>query len=255
MVGKVMNYKELLKFNDYAMDLTIRMAHHNSAMEGNSLTLGDTISILIDRKTPIKSVRLDEVYEIENYRNFIPFILEFLERNRDIDEHLICHFHSVLMRNILPDFGKFKNTYNEIIGAKKPTASPAMVQPRINNLCLKIQNDLALNLSNEEKLKKIVEHHIEFEEIHPFSDGNGRTGRALMFYQTIQYDLTPFVIEVTARSEYMNAMREQDANALVGIIKDCQKIELEKIKRYTAIFKERQVTKNENANDLNSTDV
>lgn len=48
-----MDYKELLEFDDYAMDLTIRMAHHNSAMEGNSLTLGDTMSILIDRKTPI----------------------------------------------------------------------------------------------------------------------------------------------------------------------------------------------------------
>ncbi|GAA7143128.1 hypothetical protein ID0308_15430 [Helicobacter pylori] len=46
-----MDYKELLEFDDYAMDLTIRMAHHNSAMEGNNLTLGDTMSILIDRKT------------------------------------------------------------------------------------------------------------------------------------------------------------------------------------------------------------
>ncbi|MGL2586334.1 Fic family protein, partial [Helicobacter pylori] len=67
-----------------------------------------------------------------------------------------------------------------------------------------------------------------------------RTGRALMFYQTIKANLTPFVIEVTARSEYMHAMREQDANALVGIIKNCQKIELEKIERYAAILKERR---------------
>ncbi|WP_187888794.1 Fic family protein [Helicobacter pylori] len=236
-----MDYKELLEFDDYAMDLTIRMAHHNSAIEGNSLTLGDTMSILIDRKTPIKSVSLDEVHEIENYRNFVPLILEFLERDKIIDEHLIGHFHSVLMRNILPDFGKFKTTYNEIIGAKKPTASPIMVQPRINDLCLKIQDEALLNLSGEEKIKKIAEHHIEFEEIHPFSDGNGRTGRALMFYQTIKANLTPFVIEVSARSEYMHAMREQDANALVGIIKNCQKKELEKIERYTAILKERQV--------------
>ncbi|WP_104748615.1 Fic family protein [Helicobacter cetorum] len=239
-----MTYKELLEFNDYAMDLTIRMAHHNSAMEGNSLTLGDTMSILLDRKTPIKSVSLDEVYEIENYRNFVPFILDILERDKAIDEHLICHFHSVLMRNILPDYGKFKSTYNEIIGAKKPTASPAMVQPRINELCLKIQNDLTLNLSDEEKLKKIVEHHIEFEEIHPFTDGNGRTGRALMFYQSIKANLTPFVIEVATRSEYMNAMREQDTNALLSIIKHCQEVELEKIERYTTIFKERQAQLN-----------
>ncbi|GAA7189375.1 Fic family protein [Helicobacter pylori] len=238
-----MDYKELLEFDDYAMDLTIRMAHHNSAMEGNNLTLGDTMSILIDRKTPIKSVSLDEVHEIENYRNFVPLILEFLERNKVIDEHLIGHFHSVLMRNILPDFGKFKTSYNEIIGAKKPTAGPAMVQPRINDLCLKIQNEAVLNLSGEEKIKKIAEHHTEFEEIHPFSDGNGRTGRALMFYQTIKANLTPFVIEVSARSEYMHAMMEQDANALVGIIKNCQKIELEKTERYAAILKERRNNK------------
>ncbi|MGL2402110.1 hypothetical protein ACOWMZ_06855 [Helicobacter pylori] len=38
----------------------------------------------------------------------------------------------------------------------------------------------------------------------------------------------------------MHAMREQDANALVSIIKNCQKIELEKIERYTAILKERR---------------
>ncbi|GAA8436262.1 hypothetical protein HpNP55_00610 [Helicobacter pylori] len=158
-----MDYKELLEFDDYAMDLTIRMAHHNSAMEGNNLTLGDTMSILIDRKTPIKSVSLDEVHEIENYRNFVPLILEFLERDKIIDEHLIGHFHSVLMRNILPDFGKFKTFYNEIIGAKKPNASPIMVQPRINNLCLKIQDKALLNLSGEEKIKKIAELHIEFE--------------------------------------------------------------------------------------------
>ncbi|WP_441745725.1 Fic family protein, partial [Helicobacter pylori] len=235
-----MDYQELLEFDDYAMDLTSRMAHHNSAMEGNNLTLGDTMSILIDKKTPIKSVSLDEVHEIENYRNFVPLILEFLERDKVIDEHLNGHFHCVLMRNILPEFGKFKTTYNELIGAKKPTASPLMVQPRINNLCLKIQDEAALNLSDEEKIKKIAKHHIEFEEIHPFSDGNGRTGRALMFYQTIKADLTPFVIEVSVRSEYMHAMREQDANALVSIIKNCQKIELEKIERYTAILEERR---------------
>ncbi|MCQ2691277.1 Fic family protein, partial [Helicobacter pylori] len=58
--------------------------------------------------------------------------------------------------------------------------------------------------------------------------------------QTIKANLTPFVIEVSARSEYMHAMREQDTNALVGIIKNCQKKELEKIERYAAILKERR---------------
>ncbi|MCQ2940709.1 hypothetical protein JT055_05780 [Helicobacter pylori] len=41
-----MNYKELLEFNDYAMDLTIRTAHHSTAIENNPLSLAETISIL-----------------------------------------------------------------------------------------------------------------------------------------------------------------------------------------------------------------
>ncbi|RVZ09143.1 Fic family protein [Helicobacter pylori] len=213
-----MDYKELLEFDDYAMDLTIRMAYHNSAMEGNNLTLGDTMSILIDRKTPIKSVSLDEVHEIENYRNFVPLILEFLERDKIIDKHLIGHFHSVLMRNILPDFGKFKTTYNEIIGAKKPTASPIMVQPRINNLCLKIQDEALLNLSGEEKIKKIAEHHIEFEEIHPFSDGNGRVGRLVMFKECLKNNIMPFIIENEHKAFYYKGIKEYDNTK--GYLKD-----------------------------------
>ncbi len=65
-----------------------------------------------------------------------------------------------------------------------------------------------------------------------------------MVQETLQIkaNLTPFVIKVSTRSEYMHAMMEQDSNALVGIIKNCQKIELEKIERYTAILKERQAT-------------
>ncbi|GAA7507466.1 hypothetical protein HpNP4_29090 [Helicobacter pylori] len=47
-----MNYKELLEFNDYAMDLTIRMAHHSTAIENNPLSLAETISILTTEYIP-----------------------------------------------------------------------------------------------------------------------------------------------------------------------------------------------------------
>ncbi len=47
-----MNYKELLEFNDYAMDLTIRTAHHSTAIENNPLSLAETISILTTEYIP-----------------------------------------------------------------------------------------------------------------------------------------------------------------------------------------------------------
>ncbi|WRF64187.1 hypothetical protein FNE48_03180 [Helicobacter pylori] len=47
-----MNYKELLEFNDYAMDLTTRTAHHSTAIENNPLSLAETISILTTEYIP-----------------------------------------------------------------------------------------------------------------------------------------------------------------------------------------------------------
>ena len=58
----------------YMADLMVRMAHHSTAIEGNTLTLGDSRSILINGIVPAKAKRLREIFEVANYKNLMPFL-------------------------------------------------------------------------------------------------------------------------------------------------------------------------------------
>jgi len=67
--------------------------------------------------------------------------------------------------------------------------------------------------------KIIIEYHIKFERIHPFSDGNGRTGRLIMLALMLENNLTPFVITVENRAKYMDILRNQDIENFVSLVK------------------------------------
>ena len=72
--------------------------------------------------------------------------------------------------------------------------------------------------SDIEKIKIILEYHIKFERIHPFSDGNGRIGRLIMLASMLENNLTPFVITVENRAKYMNILRNQDIENFVSLV-------------------------------------
>ena len=72
--------------------------------------------------------------------------------------------------------------------------------------------------SDDEKLKIILEYHIKFERIHPFSDGNGKTGRLIMLALMLENNLTPFVITVENRAKYMNILRNQDIENFINLV-------------------------------------
>lgn len=72
--------------------------------------------------------------------------------------------------------------------------------------------------TDREKLKIILEYHIKFERIHPFSAGNGRTGRLIMHALMLENNLTPFVITVENRVKYMDILRNQDIESFIDLI-------------------------------------
>ena len=87
--------------------------------------------------------------------------------------------------------------------------------------------------SDSEKLKIILENHIKFERIHPFSDGNGRTGRLIMLALMLENNLTPFVITVEDRAKYMDILRSQDIENCINLVEPL----IEKEKKRIIAFK------------------
>ena len=90
------------------------------------------------------------------------------------------------------------------------TASPAETPSLIIQLIDNLKYRLESAKSEEEKLVAILDTHIQIETIHPFSDGNGRTGRMVLNYSLLQQGFPPLIIEKETIAEYIEFLGNQD---------------------------------------------
>lgn len=215
---------------DYLDDLLVRMTHHSCAIENNTITLSETISILLHHMIPNKlSVR--EFYEIENHRMAFNYIIENIEQEFTIS--LIHDIHSILLDRLHHERGRFKSQENAIVGAGFQTTTPAETPSLMHQWIQKLNDRIQQAKSSDDIILSICSGHIEFERIHPYADGNGRTGRLLMIYLLLKNQILPFVILKEDKHEYIQFLESQDAKGLVTYA--VTKLENEK-QRYNAFL-------------------
>ena len=129
---------------EYLEDLLVRMAHHSTAIEGNSLTQGETKSIILENYIP-RPIDIREVNEVLNYKNLLPYLLEHQKENITISG--IQDINRIIMKNIDDRGGKFKIVQNIIAGADFDTTMPFMVPEELK----KWTDDLSWRLNHAEK--------------------------------------------------------------------------------------------------------
>ena len=198
----------------YLDDMLVRMAHHSTAIEGNTLTQYETKSILLDGIIP-KVMNEREFYEVKNYKKYMGFLKDNYPKKITIQ--LIKDTHRYLLQDIREDAGAFKTIHNIIIGADFTPTEPYLVQSELKNWCDTLEYRLNLSNTVEEKIEVIMEQHLRFERIHPFSDGNGRTGRALIVHSCLQQGIAPIIINKSDRQLYMNLLSELDIKGLTDM--------------------------------------
>ena len=209
---------------EYFLDLLVRMTHHSNAIEGNTLTLNETATIILDSTLPGgKSIR--EVFEVLNHKKAIDYMLTELANDQKLDIYVIKNINKEILDRLNDNAGNFKNSSNAIIGADFETSTPGEAPILTKNWIENLNYRLELCKTDDEKLSEILNFHIEFERIHPFSDGNGRTGRLIMLYLCFQENISPFVIEKSDRALYMNYLREQNVNIIFEKVKELQGFE------------------------------
>ena len=209
---------------EYFLDLSVRMTYHSNAIEGNTLTLNETAAIILDSTIPgSKSVR--EVFEVLNHKKAIDYIISELENEKKLDIYMIKNINKEILDRLNDNAGNFKNSSNAIIGADFETSTPSQAPVLTKNWIENLNYRLELCKTDDEKLSEILNSHIEFERIHPFSDGNGRTGRLIMLYLCFQEKMSPFVIEKSDRALYMNYLREQNVEIIFERVKELQEFE------------------------------
>ena len=199
--------------NDYLDDLLVRTAHHSTAIEGNTLTQGEVKSILIDGYIP-RAMNLRELNEVINYKSFMQYIRDNLHSLPPLSLERIKNIHFLLCQNAIDGVaGTFKTIPNMIIGASFTPTQPYMVITELQEWILNLEAQLE-SQTKESIIEAICRQHIAFERIHPFSDGNGRVGRALMVYICLQKCIAPIVVTKEDKAEYISYLNTEDVNGL-----------------------------------------
>ena len=189
----------------------ISFAYHSNKIEGNCLSEKQTELIyetdhihFNENKDPI---RIDDVIEMRNHFYLFDYMLDTYDE--PLDEQLILKYHSILKAGTSQSFdaaynvGGYKTKPN-IIGIVNVinTSSPEDVSSDTEKLLD--------GYTEKERVtfEDIVDFHFRFETIHPFSDGNGRIGRMIMFKECLKNDIVPFVVLDQYRAEYINGLNK-----------------------------------------------
>lgn len=198
--------KLAIKHKEAIKELTIselpEMVYNSNAIENSTLTLEDTEDILIRNQ-----IRTDhevrEIYEAKNLASAIEYLMDNPEK--EISVELILKLHKTLLTNICDEIaGRFRSGKEWVRVGIHIGANPEFVNGFMYELVEKYNSD-----TDKHFLDKITYFHAEFENIHPFGDGNGRIGRLLTNEQLDLLGLPPIIIPNKSKfNEYYPALNE-----------------------------------------------
>lgn len=217
---------------DYLEDVLVRMAYHSSGIEGNTISLPQTVSIILEGTLPSSSKSIREFYEIENHKQAFDYLIELLAENQPLNIAEIKQIHSLLTDRLQHDKGQFKTQQNAIRGAEFKTATPEETPFLMNQWIDNANYRLDLAKDEQQLLEVLADTHIQFERIHPFSDGNGRAGRLILMYLSMKYLEVPIVIRKEWRGQYMEYLGEQNIESLAKLFSESLVFERERVTEF-----------------------
>jgi Fic family protein len=179
-------------YDSFVLELT----YHTNSIEGSTLNEPEVKAVIFDNATiPDKTVT--EHQEAKNHQAALGYLFQELAKGkRSLTEDDIKKLHSILMNGIWPNAGQYRHHAVRIAGSNVVTANPVKVPPLVANLVK------YLNKKPKNALAHLAKTHAQFEQIHPFSDGNGRVGRLLMVFIALRDNLPPVLIKRDKKQAY-----------------------------------------------------
>jgi len=209
------------------------LAYNSNKIEGSTLTEEQTAS-LFDNGTLPKS---DDYYRAKDVEETNGHFLMFNKMLDTLDEQLsqdlIKQFHYELKSGVFEDRA---NGYAIGDYKKRPNMIGMYQTVRPENVAQEMYLLMDWYCNQDVNISVLAEFHARYESIHPFQDGNGRTGRLILFRECLRNGIVPVVIEDVNRNEYLEALKEyreyKSLNKLVSLFEKEQQFYLEKCKYF-----------------------
>ena len=181
-------------------DFMVEYTYNSNAIEGNTLTLRETDMVL--KGLTVGQKPLKDHIEAVSHKEAFYFILDLVKEKRDLSESIIKQIHFLVLGDKKDDRGVYRKVPVRIMGASHEPVQPYLIEPMMESLLIDYKS------SQDNLIKKLAKFHIEFEAIHPFIDGNGRTGRLLVNLELMKNGYPPIDIKFTDRIKYYDAFEE-----------------------------------------------
>ncbi len=210
----------ILKNSDIYDQFLLSLTYNSNKIEGSTLSEDETADIIFNNKSiPNKSII--EQLEVKNHQAALQYLFQYLKNSKKINEELILKLHSILMNGIREDAGMYRNHGVRIVGSNVPTANFLKVPVLMKDIVEKISQ------KKKDEVEHISQIHASFEQIHPFSDGNGRVGRMILTAMLLKSNFAPAVIKQEEKQIYYACLRkaqlQDDSTQLEDFI--CEAVE------------------------------
>jgi len=208
---------EILNNPDIKDGFTLKLTYHSNSIEGSTLTENDTADVIFNNVAlPNKSIT--EQLEAKNHQTALNFLFGYIAGKKEINEAFVLKLHSILMNGVRPDAGEYRRHAVRIVGVNLPTANYV----RVPDLMPKILRDSRKIGKDVIGLSAII--HSRFEQVHPFSDGNGRVGRLFMNAILLKNNIAPAIIRQEQKRLYYSylykAQTKEDFSQLENFLCD-----------------------------------
>lgn len=164
------------------------------------MTLRETDLVL--RGLTIAQKPLKDHMEAVGHKEAFYFVRDLVKEQAPLSESVIKQIHYLALADKTDDRGVYRRIPVRIMGAKHEPLQPYLIQPKMEQLLEAYRN------STEHIITRLVRFHIEFEDIHPFIDGNGCMGRLLVNLELMKAGDPPIDIKFADQIAYYNAFDE-----------------------------------------------
>ncbi len=181
--------------------------YHSNRLEGNSLTYGETVDVVVGNKE-IRGKPIRDQQEARNLSAVLDYAHSIGSDNSiPVTQNEIRRIHSLLLRGIQADAGTYRTTEIKVTGSRYAPPEAFQAQQFMTAL-----SDFVKQAANPDDTPddlpvfSAAVAHVWLAQIHPFSDGNGRTARALMNLLLMRRGYPPCIITEEDRPRYIDSL-------------------------------------------------